>query len=528
MLLVAASFLSKNEVAAFGGGFTKSGTTSLYPTSGSSSTGRRSSTVVAPTTWAGASPRNDSEGEDEDNKTGKDDAAVAVSTGKTTTRTWGEFTAAVCDEVERRIETDPEGTAATNAESALVEEDPQWNSKTQTRFEVNKTTAPTTTTTAQTTTSSSSSSSSSRRSMLFSSAKMASLAVSTLSIFDTVGGASTTVANAATTTTTTRTKIQAAWKAVDGLNTYDETKDQKGNVVAFGDASYKAMIQDTSRTPLFYQQIETVLQASPSNTLTVMDLGTGPYAIFAIRAAEAGAKHVYAIEANPKAAAVAKQTVAKSGYEDIITVLEGYSTDLKELPGGEKCDVIIAEIIGSIASEEGCIPTILDASQRFAKAPFEKTTWIPQRIQTLGAPASYTLQNLFGPPEFDWSKLQGEPVRFNCRDEGLQLLSAPQIIEDIEFANIQEYSAQQQHTYTTQFVVDPQRIQANEVKLVPELKTNQLKTEEAERVALATATSLSGIAFWPRLILNDEKQTNVSVILSVMMHLLLLFLQENT
>ena len=348
---------------------------------------------------------------------------------------------------------------------------------------------------------------------------MASLAVSTLSIFEGVASkSSTNVANAAMTTTTTSTKIQAAWKAVDGLNTYDETKDQKGNVVAFGDASYKAMIQDASRTPLFYQQIETVLQASPSNTLTVMDLGTGPYAIFAIRAAEAGAKRVYAIEANPKAAAVAKQTVAKSGYEDIITVLEGYSTDLKELPGGEKCDVIIAEIIGSIASEEGCIPTILDASQRFAKAPFDKATWIPQRIQTLGAPASYTLHNLFGPPEFDWSKLQGEPVRFNCRDEGLQLLSAPQIFEDIEFAKIQEYSAQKQHTYKAQFVVNPKRIQANEKKLVPELKSNQLKTEEAERVALATATSLSGIAFWPRLILNDEKQTNVSVVLSVTIH----------
>ena len=43
--------------------------------------------------------------------------------------------------------------------------------------------------------------------------------------------------------------------------------------------------------------------------------------------------------------------------------------------------------------------------------------------------------NLFTPLAFDWGKLNGEPVRFNCRDEGLELLSDPVLIEDIDFAN---------------------------------------------------------------------------------------------
>ena len=35
----------------------------------------------------------------------------------------------------------------------------------------------------------------------------------------------------------------------------------------------------------------------------------------------------------------------------------------------------------------------------------------------------------------DWSKIVGkDPIRFNCRDEALQVLAEPQLLEDVDFS----------------------------------------------------------------------------------------------
>jgi len=295
----------------------------------------------------------------------------------------------------------------------------------------------------------------------------------------------------------TVTPISASWKSVDGLYTVEE---EKKNFIGFDAKAYQAMINDQSRTPMFYNAMEERIVAGGAST--VLDLGTGPFAIFAIKAAELGAKKVYAIEANKEAAKTARETVAKKGYEDIITVLDGFSTDI-ELP--EKVDLVVAEIIGSIASEEGVVATIADAHKRFAKKPNSPASWIPNRVQTYAAPASYTLHNMFGPPGFDWNKLNGEPVRFSCRDEGLQLLSDPQVVEDISFAGILDYdgSIMSARNKVLRFTVSGKRAEQNTEKLVGELQRNQLGKSEATRMAEATGNSVSGIALWPRLILSD-------------------------
>ena len=121
---------------------------------------------------------------------------------------------------------------------------------------------------------------------------------------------------------------------------------------------------------------------------------------------------------------------------------------------------------------------------------------------------SYTLHNLFQPPSFDWSKLNGEPIRFNCRDEGLQLLcTSPQIIEDIEFATIQTtYASNKQHQFV--FNVDETLIETNKSKLLIELQNNKLRENEALKIALQTSNSFSGLALWPRLILNGNDNGN--------------------
>jgi hypothetical protein len=306
--------------------------------------------------------------------------------------------------------------------------------------------------------------------------------------------ASTTTTVNAVETTTTSLSIDASWSAVDGLNS-------NNNFVAFDPSAYKAMKDDPTRTPLFEKSIIRLLGSDPESK-TVLDLGTGPFALFAILAAQAGAGKVYAVEADPQAAQSARATIQRAGYDDIITVLQGFSTDIS-LP--EKADLCIAEIVGSIASEEGAYATICDAHQRLVKNPTSPNAWIPNRIQTYAAPASYSLHNLFGPPEFDWDKLN-EPVRFNCRDTGLELLADPVLLEDVAFYNIMDKDQQDMVKKPKElvFTIDKLRMEGNVRPLYDEFRRGNSSPADSERLAAETAHSLSGIALWPRLVLDDD------------------------
>ena len=287
----------------------------------------------------------------------------------------------------------------------------------------------------------------------------------------------------------------ASWKAVDGLNSLDSNS----QFVSFDASAYRAMRDDPTRTPQFREAIERRLGDKPE-TITVVDLGTGPFALFAIIAAQAGAGKVYAIEANPEAAQSARTYVKQAGCADVVTILEGFSSDIKL---EEKADFCIAEIVGSVASEEGAYATIRDAHSRLLKNPDLDSSWIPSRIQTYAAPASYTLHNLFEPPMFDWTKLKGEPVRFNCRDNGLQLLSDPVLIEDISFAQIKDESELIEKK-DIQFTVNKERIEDNQAALFQEFRRGKSSVSDSELLAKQTAHSLSGIAMWPRIFLDES------------------------
>jgi len=319
------------------------------------------------------------------------------------------------------------------------------------------------------------------------------------------GAVSTTIPPAAG----TETPIRASWTATQGLNSLN---DNSKNFVGFNPAAYSAMVKDASRTPLFEQAIIHRLQQSPSNSVVVLDLGTGPFALFAVVAAQHGAQKVYAIEANPQAAELAQQRVQSLGYGDVIEIITGFSTDIT-LP--QKVDVCIAEIVGSVASEEGAYATLADAAQRLVKEPQKSSSWIPNRLQTYAAPASYTLHNLLTPPAFDWTKLDGEPVRFNCRDQGLQLLADPVLVEDIEIATVLDTAPSSgRGKLTTKkdlvFEIDPQRVQENTIALEKEIgqAARYLKKPEVQQYARQTASSVTGLALWPRLVLDDTTVVN--------------------
>ena len=297
------------------------------------------------------------------------------------------------------------------------------------------------------------------------------------------------------TTSATKT-FSASWTAVDGLNSLDS----QSQFVSFDASAYKAMRDDPTRTPQFQKAIEQRLGDNPEE-MVVVDLGTGPFALFAIIAAQLGAGKVYAIEASPDIAQSARATIKKAGFDDIITVIEDFSTNVIL---EQKADFVIAEIVGSVASEEGAYATIKSAHSKLLKDPNNDRSWIPSRIQTYAAPASYTLHNLFGPPEFDWSKLN-DPVRFNCRDKGLELLSDPVLVEDISFSQImtkQQDERNKQKSIT--FTVDAERMEENQKALYQEFRRGNSSAKDSEVMARKTAHSMSGIALWPRIILNDD------------------------
>jgi protein arginine N-methyltransferase 1 len=91
--------------------------------------------------------------------------------------------------------------------------------------------------------------------------------------------------------------------------------------------------------------------------MTVVDVGTGPYALLALVAARAGAKKVFAVEVNAAAAARARLAVAAATDvpPGVVEVVEGFSTAVT-LP--YKVDLFIGEVVGNMASEEGIVSTV--------------------------------------------------------------------------------------------------------------------------------------------------------------------------
>ena len=121
--------------------------------------------------------------------------------------------------------------------------------------------------------------------------------------------------------------------------------------------SYMAMVEDETRTPYFREAIHRRLRGTDDQI--VLDIGTGAFAILALFAAQAGARRVYAIEANPVACEQARASVAAAESQGlvpqgVVQVIEGFSVDV-ELP--ERADLLVAEIVGQMATSEGIVCT---------------------------------------------------------------------------------------------------------------------------------------------------------------------------
>ena len=116
---------------------------------------------------------------------------------------------------------------------------------------------------------------------------------------------------------------------------------------------HQAMLHDAARNRAYRQAIE---RFAPGRT--VLDIGTGS-GLLAMMAARAGARRVYACEANPLLATAARKVIAANGLADKIVLLDRHSGKLdrlKDLDGG--VDMVVSEVFSDNLLGENVLPTL--------------------------------------------------------------------------------------------------------------------------------------------------------------------------
>ena len=116
------------------------------------------------------------------------------------------------------------------------------------------------------------------------------------------------------------------------------------------------MLNDRTRTSAYIAALREVIRPGKD---VVIDVGTGS-GVLALAAAQAGARHVYAVEVG-NVATVAEKIFTANGVADRVTVVKGWSTQVK-LP--EKADLLVTETIGDHPLGEQILEIILDARKR--------------------------------------------------------------------------------------------------------------------------------------------------------------------
>jgi SAM-dependent methyltransferase len=134
---------------------------------------------------------------------------------------------------------------------------------------------------------------------------------------------------------------------------------------------HRSMIRDRVRTDAFRRAIEATVQPGA----VVLDVGAGS-GILSLFAARAGAARVYAVEVT-SIAVLAQELAAANGVSQVVQVIQEDMADV-ELP--EHVDVIVSEWLGGFGIDEGMLPPVITARDRWLKPggimiPRSVTAW---------------------------------------------------------------------------------------------------------------------------------------------------------
>lgn len=194
---------------------------------------------------------------------------------------------------------------------------------------------------------------------------------------------------------------------------------------------HAGMLYDNERVEKYKKAIKAIIKPGD----VVADIGTGT-GLLAFLCLKAGAKKVHAIE-RTSAIEWAKKIADKNGLSDKI---EFYNADSLDCDLGEKVDVIISELIGHIAFEEGMAESLFDAKERFL-AP--NGIMIPEKVELKVALVEESQiysesidcwENIEG---IDFSSMRDEAVKacYLTNLKSSNLLSEPTTFFNVDFEN---------------------------------------------------------------------------------------------
>jgi len=118
------------------------------------------------------------------------------------------------------------------------------------------------------------------------------------------------------------------------------------------------MVYDERRVTAYKRAIDSTVKKGD----VVVDVGAGT-GLLSFLCLQAGAKRVHAIERSP-VIKWAKLLAEKNDFADRIVF---HNDDARNVEIGEKADVVVSELIGHLAFEEGMAETIADTKGRFLK-----------------------------------------------------------------------------------------------------------------------------------------------------------------
>jgi 2-polyprenyl-3-methyl-5-hydroxy-6-metoxy-1,4-benzoquinol methylase len=217
------------------------------------------------------------------------------------------------------------------------------------------------------------------------------------------------------------------------------------------------MIYDEHRVNAYRQAIERTVKKGD----TVVDVGTGT-GILAFLCLKAGAARVHAIDRSP-VIGWARGLAEANGMADQIIF---HHCDSREAKLDEKADVIVSELIGHMAFEEGMVESIADAMARFLKPG---GSVIPQAVTLYAAPVSE--REIYKSCVDSWKPAYGIDYSL-MRQQALRTSYVTEI-------NERDLFARQQPVFSVDFLKSPQ------------VEVNVERTFEVYRDG-----EINGIAFW--------------------------------